>query len=570
MADIPICIGQEASFEVEVCDDNQDDVVRIEWENENGDEAEPSLMGQPLVVSEPYYKAGITNRVYQTVTIPADLFSSGISSTQTTQTICYTGHDGAPTLGEGDGESAPIVMSDFLSTDEARCVKLAIRFPPEWIDPTPGLETDIVTGEGESEPEIITHYHTFACGNAGKAVEFEFKATDRNEEDEVYIFVSEDPGLPNGATVTPNVCPNPIPVGENEISAPSCNTVSRKFSWTPVKTQADMTYEVCMVARDNKNGCQLGGYYSEEHCVHIRVHAPEPQWTHHWQHDWNINAYVGHTTHFDVQLRDFTNIASGWAGEIPNESELVSHYCVKSWVHDGEIPEGAELGECEYGEELETGRDCTICTKTFDWMPVRGQETHDYRACFDGSDEIMCQQSDVDGNKIDWVGHDGNNQMNLPSLHQLNTVCVNIHVHRCIYCIHEDDRTMNWLSHYYGFDSNWLRLWNGNGDQQDDYHVNELHSTPPAYIASIRNPDAPLSKHGITGHCLRLGPVYKVQNADTLVVLASRFHTTVKQILSVNPDISAADEELTPGQDICVMPCTDAHAHDGFLPEERW
>lgn len=53
-----------------------------------------------------------------------------------------------------------------------------------------------------------------------------------------------------------------------------------------------------------------------------------------------------------------------------------------------------------------------------------------------------------------------------------------------------------------------------------------------------------------------------------MIALAARFHTTVKKIISVNPDL-VVDESggklntvLMPGQDLCVLPCTDTpHVH---------
>jgi hypothetical protein len=128
-------------------------------------------------------------------------------------------------------------------------------------------------------------------------------------------------------------------------------------------------------------------------------------------------------------------------------------------------------------------------------------------------------------------------------------VKIHIHVVRCIYCVQEGD-TLHYVAKHLHLDTNWLRLWNSNGNDAtwDDDAVD--------VTEAIHDPDAVLEQD----NCLNVGPLYRVQNGDTLVTLASRFHTTVKKILEVNPDITedTADEIFADGpQDLCILPCTD-------------
>ena len=57
--------------------------------------------------------------------------------------------------------------------------------------------------------------------------------------------------------------------------------------------------------------------------------------------------------------------------------------------------------------------------------------------------------------------------------------------------------------------------------------------------------------------------VCQVQQGDSLGSLAALFRTTVKKLLSVNPDV-LIPSSLVPGQPLCVLPCTTA----AYLPTD--
>lgn len=148
--------------------------------------------------------------------------------------------------------------------------------------------------------------------NVCQEATFQVVADDHNKQDDVSIFVLEDPGLPNGAVVSSNVCPAPIPQNEGDtirlVKLP-CNPVTRHFSWTPAKTQEGKTYRVCFIARDNQFFCQDGGYYSllmfdnNDMCVQIRVRAPGPTWVSPPTPTHNSNLVANNPTLFDDEER---------------------------------------------------------------------------------------------------------------------------------------------------------------------------------------------------------------------------------------------------------------------------
>ncbi len=56
---------------------------------------------------------------------------------------------------------------------------------------------------------------------------------------------------------------------------------------------------------------------------------------------------------------------------------------------------------------------------------------------------------------------------------------------------------------------------------------------------------------------MNLGPVYRVKPGETLADLAARFRTTVKSLLSLNPDVQPdGPRGLPAGQELCLLLCS--------------
>jgi len=96
------------------------------------------------------------------------------------------------------------------------------------------------------------------------------------------------------------------------------------------------------------------------------------------------------------------------------------------------------------------------------------------------------------------------------------------------------------LTRAFHLDRNWRRVWNLNSHLIDPFKV--LHGN------SI----------------LRLGPVYRVREGDTMTTLAARFETTLKRLLDVNPHIQD-DEDIAPGLEMCVVACSNKEPPSHFI-----
>ena len=97
-------------------------------------------------------------------------------------------------------------------------------------------------------------------------------------------------------------------------------------------------------------------------------------------------------------------------------------------------------------------------------------------------------------------------------------------------------------------DFNWLRLWAANGNDDGDHDT-----------TTVVHPDD--LKSSTKKQIINIGSIYTVEMGDNLADLAVKFQTTVKLILSLNPDVApASDAEvhsytLQEGQPLCIVPC---------------
>lgn len=465
-----VCADQAVSFNVVVCDENDSDEVSIDFTSGVPEGAEVTEIME-------YLPAGSSKKNKGRKT-----FRLNPSQSMADTMVCFEGSDNH--------------AEEPLKTGP-RCVVLSIRYPPRWISPSP------IKAEGASN----------VMGHVCSEIKFTIMAADKNAEDDVTVFVEEDPGVPPGAIIGPNVCPAPLVTPEGAQDQ-SCNPVHRVFTWTPIKGQEGKVYKVCFSARDNKDNCEVGGFWAMElACVNVEVTGPSLEWTGNAGEGATavtaFTTYVGCKQTFDMVCKD-------------------PHYCVT--INDnGDMPAGASLAPCKYAADSEGARQCEQCSRTFSWTPARGQEAASYSMSFSCSDD-MCDQT----------GHDGVLISSRPAMATISR-SYTIQVMRCKYCVGEGD-TLHYITKHMHLDTNWLRLWVANGNDDDDSNTFALH-----------NPDELMHSQDV----INVGPVYAVQAGDTMVSLAARFHTTVKKIMSVNPDVTGKDD-VSPGQHLCLMPCTDA------------
>ena len=75
--------------------------------------------------------------------------------------------------------------------------------------------------------------------------------------------------------------------------------------------------------------------------------------------------------------------------------------------------------------------------------------------------------------------------------------------------------------------------------------------------------DADNYQNALDATVLYVGPVYQVQNGDSLTTIAIKFRTTIAGLLSVNPDLSSA-EEVAKGRELCIIPCSQQSSTMGM------
>jgi len=89
------------------------------------------------------------------------------------------------------------------------------------------------------------------------------------------------------------------------------------------------------------------------------------------------------------------------------------------------------------------------------------------------------------------------------------------------------------ITRMYHQNNNWRRLWNINPSIVPD----------PQHVMA-------------EGTVLDLGPIYRIQDGDSLANIAGRFDTTIRNLLEVNQFI--IDEEMVKsGEELCITPCTN-------------
>ena len=92
-------------------------------------------------------------------------------------------------------------------------------------------------------------------------------------------------------------------------------------------------------------------------------------------------------------------------------------------------------------------------------------------------------------------------------------------------------------------DANWLRLWAANGNDDADPLTPTMTHPDQLTEGSISNPEYPTQ-----GSPFHVGNLYQAQPGDTVVEIASLFHTSVKEILRMNPDVA------TNGSSVKLLP----------------
>lgn len=266
------------------------------------------------------------------------------------------------------------------------------------------------------------------------------------------LYAYEDPGVPNGGILTTQECRGGTPLSPSNPLADAhsgsiCNPVRRIFKWRPSKGQEARMYSMCfLVLPKEVPACQ-----SAYKCIDINVHAPNMTFNYEVTpaRDREFHSPVGCRFEACLEAQDLgglydTDIAAV-SSSMPEGAMLDAECGMNSetTLPYASTPGGA--GEASvyplYASSLAEQippmpRRRGACKKCFRWEAPRGTETQTKEPCF--------------------VAQDASGLRSV-------TTCWRIHVPKCKYCVHGGD-TLQFLNKRYQLNSNWLQLWNSNGD----------------------------------------------------------------------------------------------------------
>ena len=465
---------------------------------------------------------------------------------------------------------------------ELHCWRVRIAAPPTFVTDPEGELTPFVNDAQTTWRDIVD---TTGNRRAYKVVRFRvgsyksltFLAQDPNPGDSVEVLILADPGIPEGMQVSESKCiartGDQAMCKAEDVISPSypeedwsatfkagqaesrCSRAQREISWTPGPGVAGNEFKVCATARDDSSICfgkgpemaTARGWFGEQQCIIIEVQPiqmlfllSEVLST----GDWVRKAYVGCETRVRVGVVD--DVGEGGGEPYPVRAAVV-----------GDPPVGtvARL-EAEHPYLLAEGEELNAGGLVVTWTPRRGMEGQGFDLCVGAQDTLgilTAPQTHVckgGSRHLHGCVHDSEcgGGVCMP-------LCIRLDVQRCEYCIKGDD-TLVYMMRQYGFETNWLRLWTLNSYQG---------AVDPAFLpgaifpaanatgnAFIANPD--VLRAGMNR--IYVGPVYAASREDTLQSLAVRFRTTVRALMSMNPDVTG-DEAFSAGmQQVCVAPCT--------------
>jgi len=392
-----LCVGKGVEVNVEAKDENLNDVIDIIFTSETPKGAVIS----PLVYPNPQqrYHAKRSFMWNPEVDIQEDI------------RLCYMAKETR-------------LINPLESPQQ--CLRITVRYAPAFVQPTPqpiapkGPDNEVIGPVPECAQLV---------GYMGKELIFTVQAEDPNPEDSVFIFTEEDPGLPNGAEVLSNVCP------ENK---ESCNPVSRLYKWTPTVGQVGISYNVRFRARDNKNFCDPGGYYSlNDACITVTVVAPQPTW-------------LPPTPANSVPMVTYVGCNLGFCLKAMDEMKVYDTNITVQTNGNG-LPPGATLT----GEQKGVTEGDKSTQRCFNWRPRHGQEGYLYEITFFAQDDGQTRFSKR-SYKVDVV--------------------------RCKVCAQTGDTLASIAMDY---DLNWLAVWGANVDgakNPDHLQFEQVVNLCPTYI----------------------------------------------------------------------------------------
>ena len=427
-------------------------------------------------------------------------------------------------------------------TETVYKARIGYEARPEWYSnaeaPTKQAADTLDVGDGSKAdcPDPDTVIWT----QVGSAVQAYFRARDRNKDDAVDIVPADDPGLPNGAKLFPQLPARARNVTEGDTTRP--RLYERLFDFTPEPSQVEQEYRVCMKARSYRHEetplqyvvdseeayeRQLGDTISTmdykpcdpatkmcpptmwmDRCIFVKVAPPKIAF--------GCSPVLNSADCNDDDYLEGERLGEGATLEFTAGDTVCSDTVALEAKDIWECPDADQEGKCppKYSVDISLDREMSDVPeglvldppgryprKTVKWSPQAGKDERleGYKACFVASDLYGIMRS---------------------------TRCFTVRVRKCKYCL-EAGETLADVGRRFQVD--WLQI----------YMANPHIPTPdqvPRDLATINT-----------------GVFYSVRAGDYLELIGQRFFMTELQLRLLNPDVPQSGL-ITPGMNLCIMP----------------
>ena len=385
-------------------------------------------------------------------------------------------------------QAPPVFVSDLQGgCSSSECY--ATPFAEDWFSNANYVNNQISGSQGYIRHIRVAVGYTFSVT---------LVAQDPNVGDEVSITILEDTGIPLGMHVGDSTCisrglgplqgtgGHPMCAGIDIINPPNfyntdlkeslnvnasslCSRASLTLSWAPSSSEAGNSFRVCAMARDDSVECQgiatgstSSGWYGNSLCYEMDVVQAEIFWLNVYETFNLVEAYVG--------CKGIIQASAADESVNPLSVDEQGNYPLIINV-SGTLPPGAVLGSFQRPAN-------TTAVQSVVWFPEHGSEGLQFEICFRVSD-IFSQDTFMDG----YCAADyracvvANLGSDCVGVQMCKPACSTAQVARCRYCVSAGD-TLSTIMRKISLDSNWLRLWALNGNE--DMETN---------VIAINNPD---------------------------------------------------------------------------------
>mmetsp|Transcript_61092 Transcript_61092/g.144169 ORF Transcript_61092/g.144169 Transcript_61092/m.144169 type:complete len:1352 (+) Transcript_61092:198-4253(+) len=504
-----------------------------------------------------------------------DLARCRVKQVNVDQVICAVGYDNSRSLTKrwvGVRNAQDGSGGDYAS--DTHCWLIRVAAPPVFVTDPAGLYTPFgdVGVIDTSDNAAAYRVEKFRVGEERTLT---FLAQDPNSKDTIEVLILASPGIPRGMIVgesecvpTNDVMCQSVDVTDEPIrfegeAASACSRAKRTITWSPGPEAAGDEFTICAVARDDSALCARDGgprfateegWFGERHCVRVSVEDVVARWegsiaeyASETNLEWEVMSYVG--CEEVITLQALSRETGLEPGQLPYklmprlDGDRMEQRAVFATAVDDSDPEMLKVT----------------------WNPQRGMEGQTLEVCFAAEKEAALQVAGEEPMRTVCRGGPQHlvgcmSDQDCTEGGRCLPMCLKMMVQRCEYCVKDDD-TLTWVVRQYGFETNWLRLWALNSYQGSVGAENIPEArfeggTGKEGRVLFTDPDLIIDKNN-AGR-FRVGAVFSVNGQETAFDLAARFRTTLKTLLSMNPDVDWAspDRPIEAGQQLCIVPCT--------------